>query len=521
MSLALAVPLIAATAVTIPGAGPGTAGAAPEISTALAGKTVFVDPGHQGADHTENLARQVDNGRGGTKDCQTTGMTSMHGVPEHTINWKVAQLVQQSLQAMGATVVMSRQDDTGWGGCVDERAAAANRSGAAVAVSIHADGAPAEDHGFHLIVPALPVPDAKATQVQSGPGRAATQAVHDAYVAAGFTPANYAGAVDGIQTRDDIAGPALTEVPDVFVEMGNGANADDAAQLETPEGQLRHAIAITNGLIGFLTGTAVPAAAPEPGLAPAVVPAPAPQPESAPGIAPAPEPAPTIGGPAAIALPVPGAPGVAAPYGDPGAAPSTDAGAAPYTAPGAAAQAGLAGNAGYPGRQVEPAQPAGALPEPAGVTAAPGQYSTGTGQGANNLVQSLAQTILGQNANGAGATSGDSTASVLGTLAQSLLGGSTGTPNSSTPGAAGPNSYTTAPQTGTPNGYANGPQSTPSTTGAVADLTALALRLLAPLGQSLLGGGTGAPAATGNTSVTNALINLAYTLVSTLLGPGK
>src|SRR5262249_23284470 len=159
--------------------------------------------------------------------------------------WKVAQLVQQSLQAMGATVVMSRQDDTGWGGCVDERAAAANRSGAAVAVSIHADGAPAEDHGFHLIVPALPVPDAKAAQVQSGPGRAATQAVHDAYVAAGFTPANYAGAVDGIQTRDDIAGPALTEVPDVFVEMGNGANPDDAALLETPEGQLRHAVAIT------------------------------------------------------------------------------------------------------------------------------------------------------------------------------------------------------------------------------------------------------------------------------------
>ncbi|MBJ8338238.1 N-acetylmuramoyl-L-alanine amidase [Antrihabitans sp. YC3-6] len=223
-----------------------------DMSTKLAGRTVFLDPGHQGTGHSENLSRQVDDGRGGTKDCQTTGMTSMNGVPEHTIAWNVSQLIKTSLESLGASVVLSRNDDTGWGGCVDERAAAASKSGADVAVSIHADGAPAEDHGFHLIIPQLPIPSAAADKAQSEGGLAASKDVRDAYVKAGFSPANYAGVDDGLQTRSDVAGPALTTVPLVFVEMGNGANAEDAALLENGDGQLKHAIAITTGIVTYL-----------------------------------------------------------------------------------------------------------------------------------------------------------------------------------------------------------------------------------------------------------------------------
>jgi len=36
--------------------------------------------------------------------------------------------------------------------------------------------------------------------------------------------------------------------------MGNGSNPEDAAVLETSEGQLEHAIAITTGIIDFLLG---------------------------------------------------------------------------------------------------------------------------------------------------------------------------------------------------------------------------------------------------------------------------
>ncbi len=253
----IAVASIIALPTTAQAAPEPTAPAGPDMSSTLAGKMVFLDPGHQGANHSENLARQVDDGRGGTKDCQTTGMTSMGGVPEHTINWNVSQLVKTSLESLGAKVVLSRNDDSGWGGCVDERATAANNSGAAVALSIHADGAPAEDHGFHLIVPALPIPNAKANEVQSVQGLAASKAMRDAYVKNGFNTANYAGVQDGLQTRTDIAGPALTTIPDVFIEMGNGQNPDDAKLLETGDGQLKHAIAITTGLVGYLLGQPV------------------------------------------------------------------------------------------------------------------------------------------------------------------------------------------------------------------------------------------------------------------------
>lgn len=241
---------------------PATSSAAPAADQAsgseLAGKTVFLDPGHQGTGHAEDLSKQVDDGRGGTKDCQTTGMTTLDGVAEHTINWNVSQLVKSSLESLGATVVTSRADDSGWGGCVDDRARAATRSGADVAVSIHADstttGTDTDKHGFHLIVPTLPVPDAAAQAAQSEGGRAASNLMRDSYERAGFTSANYAGVNDGLQERGDIAGPALTGVPLVFVEMGNGSNPDDASVLESSEGQLKHAIAISTGVIDYLLG---------------------------------------------------------------------------------------------------------------------------------------------------------------------------------------------------------------------------------------------------------------------------
>ncbi|WP_067862366.1 N-acetylmuramoyl-L-alanine amidase [Nocardia shimofusensis] len=255
-------PTIITAAITLVFAGlvPAVAAADPadpELATKLSGQTVFLDPGHQGPNHSENLSRQVDDGRGGTKDCQTTGMTTVNGVPEHTITWNVAQLVKASLESLGAQVVLSRQDDSGWGGCVDERARAAGDSGATVAVSIHADSGPASERGFHLIVPQLPIPDAAADRAQSGEGRAVSQSVRDAYVQAGFSPATYAGVREGLQTRSDVAGPALTTVPLVFLEMGNGANAEDAAVLESAGGQLEHAIALTTGIVGYLLDTPV------------------------------------------------------------------------------------------------------------------------------------------------------------------------------------------------------------------------------------------------------------------------
>ncbi|MFW0792476.1 N-acetylmuramoyl-L-alanine amidase [Gordonia sp. CPCC 205515] len=247
-----------------------TAAAAPApAGTALLGKTIFLDPGHQGSAAGHALNAQVPDGRGGKKDCQTTGATAVTGVPEHTINWEVVQLVKAGLESQGARVQLSRPDDTGWGGCVDQRAAAASKSGAAVSVSIHADstaaGSDAGKKGFHMIVPTLPIPNATVNRVQGGDGRKASSLMRDAFVKAGFPPANYAGVNNGIQTRPDIAAVNLTTVPAVFIEMGNLSNPVEAKSLSAKDGQLKYAMAITDGILNFVRGgAAAPAPAPNP-----------------------------------------------------------------------------------------------------------------------------------------------------------------------------------------------------------------------------------------------------------------
>ena len=234
------------------------AAAVPATPKALAGKTVFLDPGHQGSAAGHDLNKQVPDGRGGKKACQTTGATAVTGKAEHTIVWDVSQLVKAALESQGARVLLSRNDDKGWGGCVDERVEAANRAKADVVVSLHADStstsADAGKSGFHMIVPTLPLPDKTADSVQSGEGRKASNTMRDAFKKAGFAPANYAGVVDGIQTRPDIAGVNLARVPAVFIEMGNLANPAEAATLSSPQGATKYAVAVTEGVKNYLGG---------------------------------------------------------------------------------------------------------------------------------------------------------------------------------------------------------------------------------------------------------------------------
>ena len=270
---------VAASLIAMPTA--ANAEPAPAQGNTLAGKTVFLDPGHQGSAAGNDLNKPVPDGRGGTKPCQTTGATSPDGVPEHKVNWDITQLVKAGLESQGAKVVLSRQDDTGWGGCIDERANAANASNADLAVNIHADstspGTDAGKSGFHIIVPELPIPDAAVNEVQSGKGRKAAEQMRDAFKSAGFAPANYAGAQDGLQTRADIAAVNLTKVPDVFAELGNLSNPADAAALSGAEGQLKYAIAIVDGAIRYLLTGAnapTPTTAPTTGTTPTTATAP-------------------------------------------------------------------------------------------------------------------------------------------------------------------------------------------------------------------------------------------------------
>jgi N-acetylmuramoyl-L-alanine amidase len=236
-----------------------TTAAPPPPSTAveatardLSGFVVAVDPGHNGAnaDHAGEIGRLVDIGTR-LKECDTTGATSVTGFSESSFNVDVAQRLAGLLGEMGATVVLTRPDDTGWGPCIDERAAVGNRAGADAAVSIHADGGPPGGRGFHVMYPA-DLPGLTTPIVE--PSRRLAVAVRDALEAGTpLAPSTYIGR-DGLMARDDLGGLNLSTVPKVFVETGNLGNAADAGLLGLPEVRQQLAQAIADGLAEYLAG---------------------------------------------------------------------------------------------------------------------------------------------------------------------------------------------------------------------------------------------------------------------------
>jgi N-acetylmuramoyl-L-alanine amidase len=220
-------------------------------STTVAGgapPVIVIDPGHNGAngDHPEEINRQVDAG-GFQKACNTTGTATNDGVTESSINWSVAQLLRDRLEAEGARVILTRDSDDGVGPCIDERGRAAAEAHADALVSVHADGAPAGASGFHVIHPGL---RPGYTDDTVGPSAELAAGVRDALVAGGFTPSTYVGE-DGLDERDDLGTLNLARVPAVMVEAGNLRNDGDAETLTSEDGQSRLAEALASAALAF------------------------------------------------------------------------------------------------------------------------------------------------------------------------------------------------------------------------------------------------------------------------------
>lgn len=216
----------------------------------LTGQTIAIDPGHNGrnAAHRDEINRPVDIGTG-TKACNTTGTATADGYAEATFNWEVAVRVRAALEQLGATVVLTRTDNDGWGPCIDERARTANRAQADAAVSIHADGGPAEGRGFHVIHP-TPIPG--LTDDIAAPSRELAVALRAALRRTEMPVADYI-ARDGLAERGDLGGLNLSDVPAVLLEAGNLRNATDAALLRGAAFQALLADAVAEALVEFLT----------------------------------------------------------------------------------------------------------------------------------------------------------------------------------------------------------------------------------------------------------------------------
>jgi N-acetylmuramoyl-L-alanine amidase len=225
----------------------------PKASAAnLAGMAVFLDPGHNGV-NAPSITRQVSNGRGGTKECNTTGTATDDGYSEHAFNWDVVQRIQAALTQMGVRTALSRDSDSGVGPCVDQRAASANAMHPDAIVSIHADGGPPAGRGFHVNYSSPPLNDAQAV-----PAMQLATTMRDSLVASGLQPSTYIGS-DGVYGRADLAGLNLAQYPAILVELGNMKNADEAAQMESPDGRQQYADAVTRGIVNYL-GAKGPAA---------------------------------------------------------------------------------------------------------------------------------------------------------------------------------------------------------------------------------------------------------------------
>jgi N-acetylmuramoyl-L-alanine amidase len=215
----------------------------------IAGMAVFLDPGHSGASDS-SLTRQVTNGRGGTKDCQTTGTATSDGFAEHAFTWDVVLLIRDALNQRGVRTERSRANDSSVGPCIDQRAAAANAMRPDAIVSIHADGGPSSGRGFHVNYSSPPL-----NAAQAGPAEQLATVMRNSLAASGLVESTYIGA-NGLYGRADLAGLNLAEYPAILVELGNMKNADDAAAMESPAGRANYAAAVTEGIVAYLSGKA-------------------------------------------------------------------------------------------------------------------------------------------------------------------------------------------------------------------------------------------------------------------------
>ncbi len=228
---------------------------APAVQSAplpLAGRTIVIDPGHNGGNssHHEITSRQVWIGTN-WKDCDADGASTDDGYNESQHNWDVAVVLRQLLQQEGARVILTRTSNAGVGPCITRRAEIGNINRADAAVSIHADGnLNGGDHGFHVILPE----DVGQTPWMLRRSIALGTAIRDALRAEGPTAvSNYIGQ-NGLIVRGDLGGLNMSRVPKVFTEIGNMHSPLDAPQIESPSGRRAEAAAIAAGITRFLTG---------------------------------------------------------------------------------------------------------------------------------------------------------------------------------------------------------------------------------------------------------------------------
>jgi N-acetylmuramoyl-L-alanine amidase len=214
----------------------------------LRGIVVAIDPGHNGG-NAANAARIAQKVWIGTmwKPCNQTGTQTRSGFAEHRFNLLVSQAVKTRLEALGATVRMTRTSNDGWGPCVDVRGQFGEKVGADLLVSVHADGAAASARGFHILRPA----SIKGwTDDIVGASSRLAYAMRTGLRSVGLAQANYY-TTSGIKARTDLGTLNHADVPAILVECGNMKNSTDAARMTSRTGRATYANGIVAGILEY------------------------------------------------------------------------------------------------------------------------------------------------------------------------------------------------------------------------------------------------------------------------------
>jgi N-acetylmuramoyl-L-alanine amidase len=223
---------------------------APPEAKPLDGKVVVIDPGHNGGNYRDPAAinRKV-NVLTHWKACDTTGTATNGGYSEAAFTWDVSNRLAKILKGRGATVKLTRSDNTSVGPCITQRAAIGNKAKADAAISVHADGSAAGNRGFHVIIPKkINGPVDKVVGASNKLGLA----VRGAFAkGTGLPYSTYVGS-KALSYRNDLGGLNLSTVPKVFIECGNMRNAGEAAKFQDSAFRQKIAVALANGLQHYL-----------------------------------------------------------------------------------------------------------------------------------------------------------------------------------------------------------------------------------------------------------------------------
>ncbi len=223
--------------------------AAEPVPLPLAGIVVALDPGHNGgnASHPRAIRKRVFVGNG-WKACNTVGTTTRSGYAEHRFTFSVAGRVKTRLEALGATVYLTRPSDRGVGPCVNVRGKFGAKVHARLLVSIHADGSASSHRGFVVMRPGLVrgyTDDILASSATLA------RAIRGGLLDVGLRVANYYGR-NGHKKRTDLGTLNMSDVPVVMVELGNMKNASDAKRMTTRSGRATYAAGLVTGIRAFL-----------------------------------------------------------------------------------------------------------------------------------------------------------------------------------------------------------------------------------------------------------------------------